>query len=99
MMNLSAFIFLLTICSTMTGLITEAIKKMVTVKEPNLVAGIVSVFTAAIVGLGYVILNDIAIDLTVIMAIVVLIIFSWLCAMLGYDKVIQTITQIKGEEN
>ena len=87
--------FILMICSVMTGLITEAIKKMVTVTKPNIVAAIVSVIVGIAVPVGYILMNHIFFDTTAILYIISIVVLSWLCSMLGFDKVMQTISQIK----
>lgn len=66
------------------------------IKEPNLLAGAVSVVVGLMVGVGYILLNHIAFTFASLASVFVLILFSWLVAMLGYDKVMQTIGQIKG---
>lgn len=87
--------FILMICSIMTGLIVEAIKKMVTVDKPNILAAIVSVIVGILIPVGYIILNKMAFDTTAVLYIVSIVVLSWLCSMLGFDKVMQTISQIK----
>ena len=87
--------FILMICSVMTGLITEAIKKMVTVIKPNIVAAVVSVIVGIAVPVGYILMNHIFFDTTAILYIISIVVLSWLCSMLGFDKVMQTISQIK----
>ena len=86
---------LLLLCSTLTSLITQAVKKLLDESgktyRSNLLAAIVSVLVGTGVGAGYVVVNDIPVDAKVIVALATLILFSWLCAMLGYDKVKQTI--------
>lgn len=81
----------------MTSLITEAIKKMLSDNgfSKNILAGIVSVVVSIAVSIGYLILSHTAASQEIIVYIVVLIVLSWLCAMLGYDKVMQTITQLR----
>lgn len=87
--------FILMICSIMTGLIVEAIKKMVNVDKPNIVAAIVSVIVGIAVPVGYILMNHIFFDTTAILYIISIVVLSWLCSMLGFDKVMQTISQIK----
>lgn len=87
--------FILLICSALTGLIVEAVKKMVEVHKPNIVAAIVSVIVGVVVPIGYVLASKIPFSIEVILYIVSIMVLSWLIAMLGYDKVIQTILQIK----
>lgn len=100
MIDISTFLFLVTVFSIITSLFTEALKKALGEKiAANILVAIVSL----IVGIGggaiaYVLLN---ISFSEIKNIVVLILFfpvDWLCAMLGYDKVMQTIAQIIGNK-
>lgn len=81
----------------MTTLITEAIKKMVSdeIYLKNILAAIVSVVVSIAVSVGYLILTHTAVTPEIIVYIITLIVLSWLCAMLGYDKVVQTLAQIK----
>lgn len=92
MITTEIFLAGLMIVSTLTGLVTEAIKKIVAERNvkyrPNTVAGIVAAILSAIVGVCYVVLAGITFDARIIVYIVALIFFSWLCAMVGYDKVI-----------
>ncbi len=94
-MSFSTGTMLVMICSVLTGLIVEAIKNMVEVKKPNIVAAVVSVIVGVAVSIAYMVYASIAVDATVIIYIVSIVLFSWLCAMLGYEKVMQTIVQIK----
>lgn len=103
-MNLSIDIVLtgLLIVSTIVGLATEGVKKVLDehsiTYRANTLAGIISVVVAAAVGVAYAVITGAEINAQVVVYLVTLIILSWLCAMTGYDKVIQTITQIKGGE-
>lgn len=87
--------FILMICSIMTGLITEAIKKTVTVTKPNIVAAIVSVIVGIAIPVGYIILNNLVFDTTALLYTISLVVLSWLCSTLGFDKVMQTLQQLK----
>lgn len=82
----------------MTGLVTEAIKKMLGDRKysANLIAAIVSVIVAALICAGYIILTDTVLTPKVWVYIVALVILSWLCAMVGFDKIKQTIMQLFG---
>lgn len=84
----------LAVIAALTGLITEAIKKMMGSKEynSNIIAAIVSFVVSVFACVGYAILNVVVVDARFIFVCVCVCILSWLCAMLGYDKVIQTIT-------
>lgn len=94
-MTISSGSFILLICSAFTGLIVEAIKKMIDVKRPNIVAAIVSVIVGIVVSIGYIYLSRIPFTIDSILYIIGIVVLSWLVSMLGYDKVIQTILQIK----
>lgn len=94
-MTISIGSFILMVCAVMTGLIVEAIKKMVNVDKPNILAAIVAVIVGIAVSVGYIILNHIPFDTTAVLYVISIVVLSWLCAMLGFDKVVQTIAQIK----
>ena len=97
-MTVQIAMFLLTITAAMTSLITEAVKKTVKTDKPTIVAAIVSVITGIGVPIGYLILNHMAITAQDIVYIVAMVVLTWLCATLGYDKIIEVISQIvKGE--
>ena len=95
-MTVEVALFLLTICSAFTGLITEAIKKMFTVNKPTIVAAIVSVIVGAAVPICYLIINKIPFGAQEIIYTVAMVILTWLCATIGYDKVMEVIRQIFG---
>lgn len=90
---------LMLVCSAMTSLITEALKTVLPDNgySKNILAGIVSIFVSAAISTGYVILNNIPVTQDVIVYIITLVVLTWLCAMLGYDKVVQTIKQNFGK--
>ena len=97
-MDIEIFTFGLLVISTLTGLVTEAIKKVCDERgkrpRPNTTAGIVSLFLSALIGSGYMFYTGAAWTVQTIIGIIALVFMSWLCAMLGYDKVIQTLAQI-----
>ena len=99
MINLEIFLMGLLISSTLTSLITEAIKIIlveINVKYyANMLAGIVSLFTSAGIGVSYVITNGLNFDMSIIVCLIAQVVMGWLCAMIGYDKVIQAISQFK----
>ena len=103
MNNLHFFTTGLLLVSTVVGLMTEAIKKVLTehnkVYRANTLAGIVALVLASATGIAYVIFTGAAFTAPVIVEIIAFVIASWLCAMLGYDKVIQTVCQFKKETN
>lgn len=99
MFGLDVFLVGLLVVSTLTGLVTEGVKKILIEYEinykANTMAGVVALFISALAGLGYVIFTNTAITGQVIVCIVALVFMSWLSAMVGYDKVIQAINQFK----
>ena len=108
MISLEIFILGLLITSTITGLTTEAIKKVFTdckiAYKANTLVGIIAMVISLAIGLSYILLMNIAFTSQSIIYLIALIFMSWLCAMVGYDKVIQTISQFKivqsgGENN
>lgn len=97
-MTVQIAMFLLAICAAMTSLITEAVKKTIKTDKPTIVAAIVSVVTGVGVPVGYLILSHLPITAQDIVYIVAMVVLTWLCATLGYDKVMQVIAQIMGKE-
>lgn len=98
-MGFETFLFCLLVISTLTGLATEGLKKVLQEHNKsyhaNTLAGVVSTVLSIFVGAGYVIITDQTFTTQNIMCLIALIFMSWLCAMLGYDKVIQSISQFK----
>lgn len=101
-MTLSVFLMLLMIVSTFTGLATEAIKKLLQERGKtyyaNALAGYISAGLAIAVGVAYVILTDAVMNIQMAVYLIALIFMSWLASMVGYDKVIQTIAQIRNKQ-
>lgn len=98
-MNLSQFLLCLMVATVMTGLITQAIKMLMEEwgKEyrANTLAGIVAIFTGAAIGAMYVVILGVPLDSRLWVCLIALVLLSWLCAMVGYDKVLQAIEQFK----
>ena len=99
MISLHVFMLGVLITSTLTGLATEAIKKVLAEHNKsyyaNTLAGIVSVILSVAIGIGYMMLSSISFNSQAIVYLVALVFISWLCAMVGYDKVVQAISQFK----
>ena len=99
MISLHVFMLGVLITSTMTGLATEAIKKILSEYNKsyyaNTLAGIVSVILSVAIGVGYMTLSNVSFTSQSIIYLVALVFISWLCAMVGYDKVVQAISQFK----
>lgn len=102
MVNIETFMIGLLIISTLTGLVTEAIKKIATEYDKtyraNTLAGIVSMVMSSVIGTCYTIIDGSDFTSQSIICIIALVFMSWLCAMVGYDKVIQAISQFKTTE-
>lgn len=94
MVNLETFLVGLMIISTLTSLVTEAVKKILTEHNKgyraNTLAGIVAVVLSIAIGAGYGILSKVTFSAQFVVCIIALMFMSWLCAMVGYDKVIAT---------
>lgn len=97
MVTIDIFLLGLLVTSTLTSLVTEAIKKLLTESgvqfKSNLLAGVVSLVLSAAIGITYAVLASLEITAAVIICMIALMFASWLCAMVGYDKVVQTIRQ------
>lgn len=99
MISYDVFMLGLLVVSTLTGFVTEAIKKILVdcnvTYNANILSGIVSAILSVIVGVCYVLIMSITFTWQIVGYIIVLVVLSWLCAMIGYDKVKQIITQFK----
>ena len=89
----------LLLVSATIGLVTEAVKKILDelnkTYRSNILAGIVALVVSSATCICYILYVGGAFTTPVIVEIVAFVFISWLCAMVGYDKVIQTITQFK----
>ena len=99
MISFEVFMLGLLIASVLTGLVTEAVKKILTeynvTYRANTLAGLVAFILSAAIGTGYVVLTGAAFTSQIAVCLIAQIFMSWLCAMVGYDKVIQAISQFK----
>lgn len=98
-MTLEAFIILLGACAVITSLLTEAVKTFLDMMKIKYASNIVVLVIAMVVGCAgamlYYWIFIIPINgLNCIMAVFVGL-SNWVGAMLGYDKVMQAIEQIK----
>lgn len=96
--SLEVFLTGLMIVSTLTSVTTEGVKKMLGERKfnANLLTGIVALILASGVGVGYVILAGLTFTAQIVVSIIALVFASWLCAMIGYDKVKEVIKSFKG---
>lgn len=99
MVNFETFLLGALIISTVTGLVTEAVKKILTEHKityhANTLAGLIATILSAAMGVGYIMLSGVGFTSQTIIYLVILVFISWLCSMVGYDKVIQSIKQFK----
>lgn len=99
MISLEIFAFGLLITSTLTGLVTEAVKIIMTehnkTYRANTLAGMIAAVLSAAMGVGYILVKGVGFTAPIIVCILAQIFMSWLCAMVGYDKVVQAISQFK----
>lgn len=102
-MDVTMFLFLLTVFSVLSSLITEGIKNIVRDKEnlpTNIVALVVSLLVGGIGTGTYYMLNDIVFNTNNVIYMVLIGLANGLVAMVGYDKFMQSLIQlgIKKEE-
>lgn len=95
-MEMHVFLVMLLACSLLTSLTVEAIKHMNEgeSKRWNVMVAVVAVILAIAIGAAYAIMTGVAVTAQYVVVIIALCFLSWLCAMVGYDKVIQAIEQI-----
>lgn len=89
----------LLLVSLLTGLVTQAIKTLLDefnrTYYSNTLAAVVSIVLSVGVTVGYMILTETAWNDKMAVYLIAIILLSWLCAMLGYDKIIQALNQWK----
>ena len=98
-MTFEIFMAGLLLVSVLTGLFTEAIKGWLSERGKkfycNALAGYVAAALSVLVSVGYLIITETAFNLKMAVYLIAMVLLSWLAAMVGYDKVIQSITQFK----
>jgi len=99
MVSFEVFLLGLLVTSTMTGLVTEGVKKVIEehgkAYRANTLAGVIAIVVSLLIGFGYIVVAEIIFTAQTVVCLVALMVLSWLCAMVGYDKVIQAISQFK----
>ena len=93
-MTVTLFLSFLTFGSAVSSLMTEALKKSLTIST-----NVIALINAIVVGAGgtsaaYVLL-DVSFSSQNVICIILMTICIWIGSMIGYDKVIQTISQIR----
>jgi Na+-driven multidrug efflux pump len=100
-MTFGLFMFLLAAFSTLTGLVTEAVKKLFSDKA-NYSSNVLALVIALVIGIVgtaiYYQLMAIAFTLNNIIYMILMGLGSALVSMVGYDKVKQAITQVVGSK-
>ncbi len=95
-MTIELFLFLFTIGSLVSSLLTEALKKL----NKTLSTNIIALIDAAMVGIGGTISAYILMGISWtpvnIICIILMTFCIWIGSMIGYDKVMQTLSQLKG---
>lgn len=99
-MTIEVFIALLFASSVVTGLFTEAVKRLFEASNKDCPANLIAGISSAVIGGGicvwhYFYANE-SLSIVLVMYYIAFVCASWLCAMLGYDKVIQAVEQIAG---
>ena len=98
-MTFEIFMAGLLLVSVLTGLFTEAIKGWLSERGKkfycNALAGYVAAGLSVLVSAGYLIITETAFNLKMAVYLIALVLLSLLASMVGYDKVIQSITQFK----
>lgn len=98
-MNITLFITLLTVFSTVTGICTEGCKKLLDDLKVAYASNILAFVIACVIGIGgtaiYYVLCSIEFNAINIVCMILMGLATSIGAMVGYDKVIQTIEQIK----
>ena len=84
--------------SLLTNATVEALKKLFSETQikysSNLLAVIVSIIMSCAISAGYMILNGVPFTIQIGVQIVILTYLSFLVATIGYDKIVQMLTQI-----
>ena len=98
-MSISLFISLFVACAAMTGLLTQAIKQFYYNRNsdasPNVIAlanaivvgGLGTAFAYMLIGIPWTVNN--------ILCLIAMVILVWMGSMIGYAKIIETISQFK----
>jgi ABC-type methionine transport system permease subunit len=101
-MTVEIFLSLLAFFSVVTSLFTEAVKKLLDSINITYASNVVVLLVAALVGGGgtaiFYVWNCYQWTTMHIICIFLMVCANWLCSMVGYDKVIQAVTQAKNSK-
>lgn len=99
-MTFEIFLALLAVFSVFTGLFVEAVKISCDAFKITYASNIIALWMSALVGgcgtVIFIVWNDLAWTTQNIITVFLMVCANWLVAMLGYDKVIQALKQLKG---
>lgn len=98
-MQIQVFLLMLLACSLFTSLIVEGLKKMLdksgkVLASSNITVAVVAVVLALSVSVCYALYLGLQFTTQYIICMAALCLLSWLCAMVGYDKVMQALKQL-----
>ena len=97
-MTIEIFMAMLLVVSVVNSLITEAVKKAFDcfgkAYSCNLIAGVASVVVGGFVCYWHSAFTAAEINEILILSYISFVAASWVCAMVGYDKVVQAVNQI-----
>jgi len=98
-LNIEIFVFAFVILSTITSLLTEAVKQCLDNLQIKYISEIIVLIVDAFVSIGggvfFYIFNDIAFSTKSIMALVCMLIAVFIGSEIGYDKVIELLDKVK----
>lgn len=101
-MTATIFLVLLTVCSTVTSLLTEGVKEFLDSAKVTYASNVLVLVVAMIVGCGatalYYVNYNVPFNALNSVYLALMGVANWLGAMLGYDKVRQLIAQIGAKD-
>ena len=95
-MTIQLFLYLFTIGSLAASLLTETLKKAFVSASANVIALVNAIIVGVLGTVAAYILMGIAFTAQNVICIILMTVCIWIGCMCGYDKVMQTISQIKG---
>ena len=93
-MTIALFLSFFTLGSAVSSLLTEALKKSLTIST-NVIALINAIVVGVLGTSAAYILLSVEFSLQNVICIILMTICIWIGSMIGYDKVVQTISQIR----
>lgn len=99
MVTFEVFLAGLLLVSMLTSLVTEAIKKLMSEYEAkpksNTLAAIAATVLSVLLGIGYGLMTNADFNVQYVISVLALSFLSWLCSMVGYDKVVAILQSLK----